>query len=447
LTEPGRRPSPVGRQVARGAFAVAVPVLLGMGLSLCVSIALARWLGAAEFGTYTYVWSWVAVLGTVSVVGIDNTVVSRLPRYVANAAWGNLRGLLIWAGALTLAVSLGLLILGLAIRVLLAAIGHSSPVFLWLIASCLVALTALLRVAGSALRGLHRPAISQLSDSVVVPMVMLGLVGLGVWTGQTSPSAEQALLAQAAAVGIGLTLAVWLLAKTIPQPVRISASVHEGRTWLLTSGRMFLLSTLTTLNGRIGILLLGILGGATDVGPFAVAQRGSGFIALALNISVLAMSPTIVALHDSRQPAALRLLVRQMSRFALLGGIPVALVLIVWGRPVLLLFGSAFEVAYPALTILVVGQLVNIGAGPVATLLVMTGHERDAAVGLAAATVLNGILCLILIPRWGINGAALAAAAGETLWNVILWRLVRRRLAIGPSILGDPGSAPSSGDD
>jgi O-antigen/teichoic acid export membrane protein len=198
---------------------------------------------------------------------------------------------------------------------------------------------------------------------------------------------------------------------------------------------MFLLSVLTTLNGRIGILVLGATVGPEIVGPYAVALRGAGFIALALNVTVLAMAPTIVALHSTGQLLPLQHLARQMSRIALIAGIPVAVALILWGRSILLLFGPAFESAYPALLILIVGQLVNVGAGPVATLLAMTGHERDAAFGLAAATALNAGLCLILIPGWGVNGAAVAAAAAETLWNLILWRFVRRRLAIGSSVV------------
>lgn len=36
-------------------------------------------------------------------------------------------------------------------------------------------------------------------------------------------------------------------------------------------------------------------------------------------------------------------------------------------------------------------------------------------------TALDAGLCLILIPRWGINGEAVAAAAGVVLWNMVLW--------------------------
>jgi O-antigen/teichoic acid export membrane protein len=71
----------------------------------------------------------------------------------------------------------------------------------------------------------------------------------------------------------------------------------------------------------------------------------------------------------------------------------------------------------------------------------MTGHERDAVVGLAVGTAANAALCLILIPTFGINGAAVGAAAGVLLWNAVLWRFVRRHLAVRPMTHGGGESA------
>jgi O-antigen/teichoic acid export membrane protein len=208
-----------------------------------------------------------------------------------------------------------------------------------------------------------------------------------------------------------------------------------------------MLGSLSALNGRIGILMLGVLAIPVVVGPYAVALRGASFVSLALNVSVLAMAPAIARSYGAGQTKRLERLARQMSRVALLGGAPIAVALILWGRSFLLLFGPGFEGASAALAILVVGEVVNVGAGPVATLLVMTGHERDAVLGLAVGSALNGGLCLILIPQWGIDGAAVAAATSLAVWNLILWRLVRSRLAIAPSFVTEIISAAGPTDD
>jgi O-antigen/teichoic acid export membrane protein len=63
-------------------------------------------------------------------------------------------------------------------------------------------------------------------------------------------------------------------------------------------------------------------------------------------------------------------------------------------------------------------------------LLNMTGHEQDTARGMTIAAVSNVVLNLLLVPLWGLTGAALASAITLTAWNVLLWLAVRRRLKI-----------------
>ena len=74
--------------------------------------------------------------------------------------------------------------------------------------------------------------------------------------------------------------------------------------------------------------------------------------------------------------------------------------------------------------------------GSVGVLLLMTGHEREAGIGMGVAVLLNSALNLLLIPAWGINGAAVASGLSIVCWNLILLVLVRKRLAIHPTILG-----------
>lgn len=429
------------RHVARTAWVVALPVIGGLGLSLVLSIALARWLGAAEYGTYAYVTSWVAVLGMASVFGLDTTLVREIPTYAANAAWGLMKGLVRWADGVTLLVALGLIGLALLARMLLVGEAGSLPPLIWLMAGLLVPLAALARIQQSVLRGLGRAAASQVPEAVLIPILMLVFLVVAALTGDVVPSAEHALVAQVVALGVALAVAFTLVYRAIPTVARTAEPQYLARRWLKTSGRMFLLTSLSTINGRIGILMLGVIATPEVVGPYSAALRGASFVSLALNVTVLAVAPTIASAYSAGQMVRLQLLVRQVSVIALIGGIPVALALVVWGRSFLLVFGPAFADAGTALTILTLGELVNIAAGPVATVLAMTGHERDAVVGLAAGTALNAALCLILIPPWGIEGAAVASAAGLALWNVLLSRYVGRRLAITSTILAPASTA------
>jgi O-antigen/teichoic acid export membrane protein len=427
--------------VARGVGAVAVPLVGGLILSFAVSLAVARWLGAAQFGTYAYVSSWVVVLGAIAVFGLENTIVSQVPIHVAASAWAVVRGLTRWATALVLLVTLALAALGLLVRSLVVADGRSPSITLWLIAGALVGLTALLRVQQSLLRALHRAALSQVPASVLLPVVVLALVGLFVQVGTVAPTATNALLALVAATATALAVAAWLVVRSLPRDARTVDPQYRHREWARIGSRMFLLTLLASLNNRIGILILGAMTVPAAVGAYSVAVRGVSFVPFAMDVAVIALAPSMATAYGAGQIDRVRRLGGQVRWIALLAGLPIALALTLWGGTFLALFGPGFETAATALAILALGEVANIGAGPVATMLLMTGHERDAVVGLAIGAASNAALCLILIPTFGINGAAVGAVAGVLLWNAVLWRFVRRHLAASPTTRGGGESA------
>ena len=111
-------------------------------------------------------------------------------------------------------------------------------------------------------------------------------------------------------------------------------------------------------------------------------------------------------------------------------------ILIVAADPVLTLFGEGFSVGRWALMILVLGQLVNAGMGPVGHLMNLTGHGRQSAVVYGTAAGVNVILNLLLIPRMGLEGAAVATAFSMVLWNLWLFVLVQRKVGIHSFFLG-----------
>jgi O-antigen/teichoic acid export membrane protein len=192
------------------------------------------------------------------------------------------------------------------------------------------------------------------------------------------------------------------------------------------------MSWLNAVNGRIDVLALGALGRAAELGPYAAAVRGAGLVALALNISVTAMAPALARLHALDDGPGMRALSARMSRLSLFIGAPIALALMLCGQLFLRLYGAGFQGAHTALVVLCAGQLVNVAAGPVATLLVAIGHQRYVVAGLTIGTALNAALCALLVPRWGMNGAAVGAACGLSAWNVVLWVYVRRLLGPAP---------------
>jgi O-antigen/teichoic acid export membrane protein len=148
------------------------------------------------------------------------------------------------------------------------------------------------------------------------------------------------------------------------------------------------------------------------------------------------LSPTASALWAQGDVAELQRLATSGSRAAL--GTTALLVagIVVFAEPLLLVFGPEFRAGSTALVILAAGQLVNAFTGSVGALLVMTGHERDVAAGLAVGVATGIVLDLLLIPGLGITGAAIGGAAAMSVWNVTLSVVLYKRLGIHATALG-----------
>ena len=105
-------------------------------------------------------------------------------------------------------------------------------------------------------------------------------------------------------------------------------------------------------------------------------------------------------------------------------------------------FGDAFAVGATCLVWLAVGQVVNALCGPVMYLLNMTGHERPAQRIVWIAALGNLALNVWAIPRFGIEGAAVATAFSMALWNVAAAVAVKRLLGLSvwDAIQGGPNT-------
>jgi len=107
-----------------------------------------------------------------------------------------------------------------------------------------------------------------------------------------------------------------------------------------------------------------------------------------------------------------------------------AIALACLGPFVLSLFGADFTVGYPTLLTVLTGLVLRAASGPVEYLLNMTGHHRDTVRVYALAALANVGLNLLLIPAFGILGAAIATYTAMLGGNACLFVLVQKRLGV-----------------
>ena len=98
------------------------------------------------------------------------------------------------------------------------------------------------------------------------------------------------------------------------------------------------------------------------------------------------------------------------------------------GRPFLWLFGPTFVQGYHLMFMLAAGLLARAAIGPVERLLNMLGEQRVCAIAYIGAFALNLGLSVLLIPRFGMTGAAIATSTALATESVLLFVVTKRRL-------------------
>jgi len=422
-------------QGASGSFALNVASRL---LGLAIGVLLARALGASAFGIYAYAFAWITLLKVPTTLGLPALVTREVTVYHARRNWGSLRGLLTRANQAVLGLSLLLVVLAGGASWLLAdRFENPQALTTFWLALALLPLFGLDTLRGAALRGLHRVLLGQASGAVVRPALFLVMIGGIILVGDGSLTPGLAMGLQIVAVGCAFALgAVWLL-RNLPPEVRGAAPVYESRAWAGSALPFLFIGGLNVVNGQTDIIMLGFFGTSADVGVYRVVCIGAGLVIFAMSAANVVLGPSIARLHAEGNRTRLQRVLTRSARMIVLYALPVALTLILFGGWLLAgIFGPDYAAGASALAILAAGQLLNAATGSVGVLLNMTGHERDAAKGAAAAAFLNVVLNAVLIPLWGIEGAALASAASLITWNILLAVLVRRRLGLHSTALG-----------
>jgi O-antigen/teichoic acid export membrane protein len=185
-----------------------------------------------------------------------------------------------------------------------------------------------------------------------------------------------------------------------------------------------------------GVIATAVLAGQAQAGVFAAVGRYVLAGQLAMHGIRVAVAPQLSRLLAARRVDDAAAVHHRVTGWVLALSWPVYLLLAAFAPAFLSLFGGGFGGGAAALAVLAVAMLVNVGFGNVQTLLLMSGNSlRHLAATVAGLTVtlLGGAL---LIPRYGVLGAAVAWSGGIVLENVLAGIAAR-------AVLGRPLTNPA----
>ncbi|NWF75247.1 MAG: flippase [Nitrospirae bacterium] len=418
---------------ASGIFVIRI---ISIVLSFVTSIILARLLGVVDYGIFTYSFAWVSVLMMVSIMGFDKLLLRYVSTYHAKFKWELIYGIVRRTYVIAIVVSIILMFL-VAIIALVVQKSHDLNVLSsFLLSLLLLPIFTLIRLHQSTLQGLHRIMSGQVPEMIIQPILFILFILITFFIINKKLSAPLAIIEFIIASILILIALRYMLKKSISQYIKDITPIYEMKLWLKSSLPLLIFNSLYVINAWADVIMLGLLKGTEFAGVYNIANRGAEFITFILVSVNTVFAPTIARLYTTGQIEELQYAVTSTARIILIFSIPIAFVLIFFGKFFLMLYGNEFLSANLALKILSVAQFFNVATGSVGYLLIMTGHEKDAATGIGISAIINIFLNAILIPSWGIEGAAIATASSIIVWNILLAIWVYRRLKIHTTAFG-----------
>jgi len=221
-----------------------------------------------------------------------------------------------------------------------------------------------------------------------------------------------------------------LIRKRITSNTLEISDEHSPVALLTESAPMLLSGSLMLVSGWINTIILGIFADDSQVGIYSVILKISTLSTFVL-MSINAVSaPRFAQLYAAGDTSGLSRYTAQTAKVIFFSSVPIFLIIILFRHWLLGLFGTEFTVGSAALLVSIAGQFFNVFAGSVGHFLNMTGHQRAFRNIITASTIINILLCLVLIPRLGIMGSAIAGMVFVAGWNLSAMIYIRKKFNI-----------------
>jgi O-antigen/teichoic acid export membrane protein len=393
--------------------------VLSTGFGLVASIIIARFYGADVVGIVAVIQSFLLLATIFTVLGTQTSLLRLIPEHLVKYSPTSAFRVYRKTQFMVIGVSVATGTLFFLFADLIAARVFSKPhlSFYFALASIFVVFKSLMLLNTQAVRGLRLIRVFALMQMLPQGFNLLLLVSLGLlWPSKDVP--VYAILGGFAMTGI---LGWFIMEYEFRQKMQPQDTVHPmpARGILSISLPMLMTHAMTFVIGQTGVIMLGMFRTEAEVGYYSIAVKLATLTAFILSAVNSMAGPKFSELFHSDKMDELFYIAKKSAKLIFWTTAPILLGFVTLGRPVLhIAFGQEFTVAYPALVLLVMGQFVHSISGATGLFMNMTGNQNVFKNIVLAAAVTNICVNLLLIPPYGIYGAAIAAMVSFMSWNI-----------------------------
>ncbi len=401
----------------------------GALLAFILQVFLARWVGKFEYGIFAFTWSCVIILGEVLNFGFYHLIQRLIHEYEVKKQFDMLRGA-IWGASGVIAIA-STAITVIVILTLYLAQGTSWLPEHYVLPLIIGALSLPAFAFADYLSGIGRAhgwmtlafAPTALFRPIVIISLLVGFLALGF-----GATATTAMIAATSAIWLTMILALVCTAKDLPKVQVQGPRAYDLKIWLVAALPMMLVSSFELMLFNVDVLMISRYLPTDQTGLYFAATKIMSLVVF-LNFAVGSAFSASYALHHAANEAEqLKQSIRRSASLTFYPSLIMLIAIFVFKDLLLSFFGQAFIEASYVILPLSIGLVMRALVGPGERILMMTGQQYRCAAIYLLTVITDIILNIILIPEFGLLGAAIATAISFAQMSLLLLIVIWQQL-------------------
>lgn len=404
-----------------------ISVLLGFIFSFVV----ARFMGAEIYGRFTYVYTFISLLPIIANLGLDKGLISFIPRLNSDDKVTDRNSIITFSFTVTILISILLIITLINYNEYIANNILNNPdlstLIIW--SAPILVLLIINKISKGVFRGIDIIRHYVIGKNIIIPITKTIII---VILSLFSYKVYGVLISYYISTGLTSSYYIYILWK-----MNYLGKVKKNNIKLYKKLLKFSLPLLFT--GMLGFLIsrsdsfmIGYFLSEDKVGIYNIARKVgtmSSFILTAFN---MVFASTISKLYYENRMDDLKKIYTIITKWIFSFNLLFLVNVVILNKEIMLLFGKEFLYGNIALLLITIGQFFNALVGSAGYINTMTGYPQFSLYTNLITVIINIFLNLILIPRIGIEGAAIATLISILVSNVLRLSLLYSKHKIHP---------------
>ncbi len=415
--------------ILKGGMVSFIAKLVAVPISLLTSFILAKYYGAETVGDLALITSFLTISTLFVTIGLDSSLIRFIPEQLSKHGFFGVR--VIFLNAVKIVILTGFLVTLIclySVSLLATQLFKNINLEQWLyVATFLIVIVSLSNISTAVVRSLQRVELLSILQLLQPFLWLTFLVVMTRWFYSVDGPFYTYFLSLTIAAMASTVVVFKLFGYKKNLKKQADHVMYSPSEMLEISWPMFLIGGMGLVISQTDILMLGAMTKAEEVGVYSIVMKlgmGVNFILMSIN-TVLA--PKFSELYYGNRIDELSVVATKSAKLTFVCTLPIILILGFLGEYILGYFSKVFVEGYTALVFILLGQFVNIMCGSVGYFLTMTGEQKAFNYIIFMGGGVNILLNLLLIPKYGIDGAAAASFVSTCLWNIAALKYIKNK--------------------